>query len=93
MNKSVPKFLKLPALDNDPLTYEMYMTTKELAARWRMNPGSLANQRSLGRQGPAYIRVNDNTVLYPMSEILAYEREHLIATKKKQRKASDLSDL
>lgn len=49
-----------------------FLTEKDLAARWKMQPPSLANQRSQGR-GPRYVKIGE-AVRYRLSDILAYER-------------------
>ncbi|MDP2619869.1 MAG: helix-turn-helix domain-containing protein [Hyphomicrobiales bacterium] len=48
------------------------LTTKEVAERLRCTEQGLANQRSQGR-GPRYIKLPNSRVLYPESEIFAYE--------------------
>ena len=49
-----------------------YMTSKELADRWRLNDQTLANWRYAGK-GPPFIRVGAR-VLYPAEGIHAYEK-------------------
>jgi hypothetical protein len=49
-----------------------YLTSKEVAVRWRLSDQTLANWRSAGK-GPPFIRVGTR-VLYPIEGIHAYER-------------------
>lgn len=57
------------------------LTPAELAERLRMSKGQLANWRSQNR-GPAYIRGEGHgrkaIVLYPLSEVEAWERKRLV---------------
>ena len=48
-----------------------YLTSKEVADRWRLSDQTLANWRSAGK-GPPFIRVGSR-VLYPIEGINAYE--------------------
>lgn len=49
-----------------------YLTSKELADRWRLSDQTLANWRHAGK-GPPYIRVGAR-VLYPAEGIQAFEK-------------------
>ena len=49
-----------------------YLTSKEVADRWRLSDQTLANWRSAGK-GPPFIRVGSR-VLYPFDGIQAWER-------------------
>lgn len=49
----------------------VFLTEKELAARWKCAPGSLANERSRGT-GPRYYKIN-RLVRYNLADIEAYE--------------------
>lgn len=49
-----------------------YLTSKELADRWRLSDQTLANWRYAGK-GPPFIRVGAR-VLYPVEGIHAYEK-------------------
>lgn len=49
-----------------------YLTPKEVAERWRVKPHTLSNWRHAGT-GPKYVRVGAR-VLYPIEEVLAYEK-------------------
>jgi hypothetical protein len=49
-----------------------YLTSKELADRWRLSDQTLANWRYAGK-GPPFIRVGAR-VLYPIEGINAYEK-------------------
>lgn len=48
-----------------------FLTTKELADRWKTSPAYLANRRC-GGHGPEYIKVGSK-VLYPLEEIEKFE--------------------
>ncbi len=48
-----------------------YLTSKELADRWRLSDQTLANWRYAGK-GPPFIRVGTR-VLYPVEGIHAFE--------------------
>ena len=50
----------------------LYLTSKELAQRWRLNDQTLANWRHAGK-GPPFIRVGAR-VLYPMEGIESFEQ-------------------
>lgn len=49
-----------------------YLTSKEVADRWRLSDKTLANWRHAGK-GPPFIRVGSR-VLYPIEGINAWER-------------------
>lgn len=49
-----------------------YLTSKEVADRWRLSDQTLANWRSAGK-GPPFIRVGSR-VLYPVEGIYSYEK-------------------
>jgi predicted site-specific integrase-resolvase len=49
-----------------------FLTSKEVADRWRLSDQTLANWRSAGK-GPPFIRVGSR-VLYPIEGIHAYEK-------------------
>lgn len=53
------------------------LTTRELAARWRIAIQTLKNDRCAGR-GPAFVRVNRGRVLYPLADILEWEATHRV---------------
>lgn len=48
------------------------LTPNEVADRYRMKPGSLANQRSNGR-GPKHIRLPNGRIRYKESALLEWE--------------------
>ena len=52
----------------------VYITSKELAERWRMAEGSLRNKRSKG-EPPAYITAGKK-VLYSLDEIVKHEEQN-----------------
>ena len=49
-----------------------FLTSKEVADRWRLSDQTLANWRSAGK-GPPFIRVGSR-VLYPVEGIHAFEK-------------------
>lgn len=49
-----------------------FLTSKEVADRWRLSDQTLANWRSAGK-GPPFIRVGTR-VLYPIEGIHAFEK-------------------
>lgn len=51
---------------------ETLLTERELAARWRLAPETLANQRSQGK-GVAYVRLG-RTIRYRLVDVIAYEQ-------------------
>lgn len=59
-------------------TVHVMLTTKELAERWRVSPGALANDRALGRSALPYVKIGDR-VRYRLSDILEYEGRALHA--------------
>ncbi len=61
-----------------------FLTPDDLATRWGgvIHKGTLANWRSKGT-GPQYIKLNGR-VLYRVSDIEAWERDHLITPRGKQ---------
>lgn len=54
----------------------MNLTPKEAAERLRSSPGTLANWRVQGG-GPKYIKFG-RKVLYPLAELEAFEKSHLM---------------
>ncbi|MBB5833461.1 helix-turn-helix domain-containing protein [Kribbella italica] len=60
----------------------VHLTPKDLAARWRVSVGHLANLRSEGR-GPDFIRPGGR-VAYRLADIEQYEERTLV----RQRKAA-----
>jgi hypothetical protein len=62
----------------------VYLTTKELAERFRTAPSSIRDWRSRGI-GPLGIRFGRN-VLYPLPEVEAYERREYEAAKRQHRR-------
>jgi hypothetical protein len=55
------------------------LTDAQLAVRWQLSRGTLANQRSQGR-GPAYLKLAGR-VRYRLSEIEAYEQAAFVSRK------------
>ena len=64
-----------------------FLTTAELAGRWRCSVGYLANLRCIGR-GIPFVRVGTK-VLYPLSEVEKYESDALVPQTLGSRSASD----
>lgn len=54
---------------------EVHLTPKELATRWHMSHLTLKDYRTDGN-GPRYIKFG-RKILYPMSEVEAFERLHM----------------
>lgn len=52
--------------------YEVYLSTAELAARWRKSTVTLKRWRG-NAYGPAWKKFPPRTVLYPMTAILEWE--------------------
>lgn len=59
-------------------TEEQWLTTAELATRWKMRPGTLQNWRSQGI-GPRFFKSQGTKgrVLYRLTEIEEYEDRHM----------------
>lgn len=87
--RSVPKRLRLPAMDSDLDAYEIHLTPTEVAIAWRLHVGTLRNWRAAGA-GPDYIKLSDKDVIYPLSAILQYERDHRVTVHKKTRALNEL---
>lgn len=59
-----------------------YLTTKQLAERWDTHVNSIQRWRTDGA-GPKFIRLGLKRILYPLSEIEAYEARTLRSTAEK----------
>ena len=57
-----------------PSKHPTLLTSKELAKRWGINPGTLANWRVFGN-GPRFIKLGW-AVVYPLDAVEAYEKKH-----------------
>ena len=57
---------------------ELYLTTRELAVRWKMNPSHLDNKRGEGKHDGLFIKIG-GAVRYVVAEIEKYERRQLKA--------------
>ncbi len=57
----------------------IYLTTAELVERWRgqISASTLANWRAEGK-GPCFVKVGGR-ILYPLDDVLAYERSRKAA--------------
>jgi hypothetical protein len=62
---------------DDASTEPELLTDAQLAVRWQLSRGTLANQRSQGR-GPAYLKLAGR-VRYRRSDIEAYERAGFVS--------------
>lgn len=49
------------------------ITTKQLAQRWGVTPAYLSSIRRRG-DGPPWWRMSERRIVYPVKELLAYER-------------------
>jgi hypothetical protein len=56
----------------EPMPADALLTERQLADRWQLSPGTLANQRSTSR-GCAWVRIG-GSVRYRFSDVLAYEK-------------------
>lgn len=63
--------------DASPDAVNDLLTDAQLAARWQLSRGTLANQRSQGR-GPAYLKLAGR-VRYRRSDIEAYEQAGFVS--------------
>lgn len=52
-----------------------HLTSRELADRWKLHIGTLANWRTLGK-GPKYIKMGKK-ILYAQAEVEAFEAERV----------------
>jgi hypothetical protein len=55
------------------------LTESDLASRWRVSKGSLANARSAGR-GVSFVKLSPGRVRYLLSTVEAYELAALVVT-------------
>jgi predicted DNA-binding transcriptional regulator AlpA len=67
------------------------LTDDQLAARWQLSRGTLANQRSQGR-GPAYLKLAGR-VRYRRSDIEAYEQARFVSREPAGTSLRDQSDV
>ena len=59
-------------------TSEILLTTRDLAERWQVNAGSLANDRSAGR-GVPYVKIG-GAVRYRLRDVEGFEANCRIST-------------
>lgn len=57
---------------------EILLTTRDLAQRWQVNAGSLANDRSAGR-GVPYVKIG-GAVRYRLRDVEGFEADCRIST-------------
>lgn len=62
------------------LCEDFYLTTEEVARRWRITEQHLYNLRRLG-QGPEFVKLFMGSVRYRASVIIKYERAGFVKTK------------
>jgi hypothetical protein len=75
---SAPRGASVVARDDaSPEAVHDLLTEAQLAVRWQLSRGTLANQRSQGR-GPAYLKLAGR-VRYRLSDIEAYEQAGLVS--------------
>jgi len=58
-----------------PFGPDSHLTTRELAARWRLSARTLERWRAEG-YGPTWLTIG-GSVRYRFGDVLAYERAHL----------------
>ena len=59
---------------------QVYLTTEELATRWRMSPGGIKNLRNSGQPHPKFVKLGDGQnapVRYRLDEIEKFEAKHM----------------
>lgn len=59
-------------------TDEILLTTRDLAQRWQVNAGSLANDRSAGR-GVPYVKIG-GAVRYRLRDVEGFEASCRVST-------------
>ncbi len=72
-NNGLPLQLSLieETKETDEVTDRVFMTTEDLAIRWRKSPRTLENQRGSGVGAP-YYRLN-GSVLYDLNDVIKFE--------------------
>ena len=73
--------------DVPPEASQDLLTDAQLAARWQLSRGTLANQRSQGR-GPAYLKLAGR-VRYRRSDVEAYEQAGFVSREPPRTTSSD----
>lgn len=68
----------------------LWLTQKELAARWKVSQSTIINYRNKGRI-PSFRLPGSTRVLYPFDEILELEQQH--TTKEGQKGQRQLSQI
>lgn len=63
-----------------------FLTTEEVARRWKMNPGTLRNWRSADK-GPKYVQMG-TSIRYHLEDIKAWELFNLTGKKTRGSKKS-----
>ena len=53
-----------------------FLTSKDLASRWKLNEGTLRNWRSQ-LKGPKYFRLHKRKILYDIKDVMEYEEKYL----------------
>jgi hypothetical protein len=67
-----PEFLTIEA--TAPTMDDLYMTPREVADRWRIDEGTLANWRTAG-EGVPWVKVG-GSVRYKVADVIAFETEN-----------------
>lgn len=57
------------------MSQQEYLTTEELARRWRIHPKTLSNWR-VKKVGPPWVKLNGprGKVLYSIADVVAFEK-------------------
>lgn len=59
---------------------QVFLTTEELATRWRMSPGGIKNLRNSGQPHPKFMKNGtgkNSPVRYPIEEVIEFEKKHM----------------
>ena len=56
---------------------EIFLTSKELAERWRAKEGTLRNWRAK-KQGPPFVTIGVGKILYHLEDIKKYEEKQKV---------------
>ena len=62
---------------NAPPAPDLLLTPKDLASRWHVTVGALANMRCRG-DGPAYLKLGAKAVRYRWLDVVAFERSAVV---------------
>lgn len=59
---------------------QAFLTTEDLAARWRMSPGGIKNLRNSGKPHPKYLKFGfgqNAPVRYPLDAVVEFEEKQM----------------